>query len=76
MSSEAERLAIALDVIADLQQQVEAYYPFVEAVAHQRYPFTAEDEVTAMELMRERQQRLRFAKMTPEQQAEEAALRG
>jgi len=70
------RIDAALGVIDLLREDVERYVPYVEAVAKQRYPFRPEDEVEAMEMMRERQQRLAFTPMTPEQEAAEAALRG
>lgn len=37
-----------------MERDAARYWPYVEAVAKQRYPFTMEDEIEAMEMLRER----------------------
>jgi tRNA(Met) C34 N-acetyltransferase TmcA len=51
-----ERLTLAL---AAAEQRAEKYWPYVEAVAKKRYPFTATDEVDAAEMLRERKRAAR-----------------
>jgi len=47
-------LAAQAERVQQLEAEVARYWPYVEAVAHKRYPFTMEDEIEACEMVRER----------------------
>lgn len=53
---------VGLANLRALIRQRDAYWPYVEAVAKQRYPFKAEDEIDAYDMLRERERAARDAK--------------